>query len=166
MVKLDKVIQATIDKLNVDFDNILTALESALKNRNLNGFEVVSVGVISKIKTLVSSLSNEDLHQFYDKYIDDNPELIRSLIGIIVDKKIESRPKIVCDNCRVEEENCKGGKVIDVLPHAGMKFTKGDSVVRTVHTVRAENEVECIYKSRSWKASYPDHCTKWIYACK
>ena len=116
MVKLDKVIQATIDKLNVDFDNILTALESALKNRNLNGFEVVSVGVISKIKTLVSSLSNEDLHQFYDKYIDDNPELIRSLIGIIVDnrlispwhslwrdKKIESRPKIVCDNCRVEE---------------------------------------------------------------
>ena len=42
MVKLDNVIQATIDKLNVDFDNILAALETALKYRNLNGFEVLS----------------------------------------------------------------------------------------------------------------------------
>jgi len=49
MVKLDKVIQAAIDKLNVDFDNILAALETALKYRNLNRFKVLSEIVISRL---------------------------------------------------------------------------------------------------------------------
>jgi len=171
MVKLDKVIQSAIDKLNVDFDNILAALETALKYRNLNGFEVLSEIVISRIKALVSSLSNEDLNQFYDEYMDDNPDLVRSLVRLVANKKIklcEARLRPDCDNCRVEKVNCRDGEDVDVLPHVGMKITwrNGAKEARFVKGVSAKNTVTYEYESQLLSRSYPNDFIPALYSCK
>jgi len=103
--------------------------------------------------------------------MDDNPDLVRSLVRLVANKKIklcESGLRPDCDIYRVEKVNCRDGKDFDVLPHVGMKITwrNGAKEARFVKGVSAKNTVTYEYESQLLSRSYPNDFISALYSCK
>jgi len=126
MEKLAKVIHLRVSKLEVTLENILVALATLLKYKNLESFDALSFVVSDKIKSIVTNISMGNLNHFYEENFDLNPDLVRFLIRLLADSKpVKPGLRLGCLNCHMPREECKDGDLISsvTVPYVGLRFS-------------------------------------------
>ena len=95
-------VQQQIADLEVAEDKLISALETVVEYKQLEGFQEVAEGLMTKVVAKVKD-AHEDPTTFYEHHMDDNPNEVCALMKAVVAR---------CNSCRQLKEKCLDGQLI------------------------------------------------------
>jgi len=171
MTGLADLVATRIDELQVNMENLMEVLVTALHYKDIDGFVDVSDNAISKVIKVFSKLSSREQNKFYKENRKDYLDPVLSLIDLMA----EPNQWPNCDNCLVPLVRCKNRRLVDVLPHIGLRMLDAkdascivESVVEDSYGTGGEY-YEVGIRGREWPktTAYPHEFNSlaYIYDC-
>lgn len=127
----------------------------------------------------VCLVNKRKFYQFYQENQKDRPELVNALVDLMSDFVLEDFLELDgCKNCLMTREECKHGKLLESVPHVGLRYKAPngspsyvESVIHTGTTSSGQKEYDIKQRTdvrgQIYKCKYPnDFLDGRTYLCK